>query len=104
MPCSLLFVIQFYIANGFYVAIDFHGQGLNDVDCQVVSDTDLFIENWLRLLKNIQSLPTYDEHIKGTYPSHPTQDLLNFTAYAFLCHVPLNMQFYEVHHIWIGAP
>ena len=87
MSRSLLFVIQFYIANGFYVAIDFHGQGLIEVDSQVVSDTDLFKENWLRLLKIIQSLPTYDEHIRGNLlvlfllsKGSPHKILINFSV------------------------
>ena len=66
MLCRFLFVIQFYIANGFYVAIDYHaGQGQIETDRQVVSDPALFEENWVGLLRAIQSLPTYQENIRG---------------------------------------
>ena len=66
MLCRFLFVIQFYIANGFYVAIDYHaGQGQIETDRQVVSDPALFQENWVGLLRAIQSLPTYADNIRG---------------------------------------
>jgi hypothetical protein len=61
-----LYVIQFYIANGFYVAIDFHG-GLGEIETDriIVANQTLFSENWLALLKAIQSLPTYQQYLKG---------------------------------------
>lgn len=66
--CRFLFVIQFYIANGFYVAIDFHGgQGQIETDRQIVANPTLFQENWLGLLRALQALPTYQENIRGMY-------------------------------------
>ncbi len=64
--CRFLYVIQFYIANGFYVAIDFHG-GLGEIETDriIVANQTLFSENWLALLKAIQSLPTYQQYLKG---------------------------------------
>jgi hypothetical protein len=64
--CRFLYVIQFYIANGFYVAIDFHGgQGQIETDRQIVANQTIFAANWLSLLTSIQSLPTYNQYLKG---------------------------------------
>jgi hypothetical protein len=68
--CRFLYVIQYYIANGFYVAIDFHGgQGQIETDRQIVSNPQIFAQNWLALLTAIQSLPTYQQYLKGEFPS-----------------------------------
>lgn len=70
-----LFVIQFYIANGFYVAIDYHaGAGGIEADRQIVSNPALFQQNWLALLSAIQSLPTYQTNLKGMKCWAPSPD------------------------------
>lgn len=64
--CRFLYVIQFYIGNGFYVAIDFHGQGDGETDRQIVANSTIFQSNWIGLLTAIQSLPKWqDGTMKG---------------------------------------
>ena len=64
-----LWVVQFFIGNGFYVAIDYHGgQGNIELDRQVVANQTLFAQNWLGLLSAFQSLPTWQN---GTLPGKP---------------------------------
>ena len=64
--CRFLYVIQYYIGNGFYVAIDYHaGLGQVESDRQTVSNPSVFQANWLALLTAIQSLSTYETQIKG---------------------------------------
>ena len=66
-----LWVIQFYVGNGFYVAIDFHGQGSSTVDQTIVSTPAVFQQNWIALATAIKSLPTYDTYLKGPHPFPP---------------------------------
>lgn len=64
--CRFLYVIQYYIGNGFYVVIDYHaGLGAIESDRQTVSNPSIFQANWQALLTAIQSLPTYQTNIKG---------------------------------------
>ena len=64
-----LWVVQFFIGNGFYVALDYDGgQGQIELDRQVVANQTLFAQNWLGLLTAFQSLPTWQN---GTLPGKP---------------------------------
>ena len=59
-------MLQFYIANGFYIVLDYHaGSGHIETDRQIVADEHVFKRNWLALMISIQSLAPYQEHIKG---------------------------------------
>ena len=69
--CRFLYVIQFYVANGFYVALDYHaGSGFIETDRKAVSDPRLFKQNWLALLIALQSLKSYESHLKGKLEPH----------------------------------
>lgn len=66
VPFRFLYVLQFYIANGFYVVLDYHaGSGHIETDRQVVANCPILQRNWLALLVAIQSLEVYAAHIKG---------------------------------------
>ena len=48
------------------MAIDFHGgQGQIETDRQIVSNPALFEQNWVALVAAIQSLPTFQQNIRG---------------------------------------
>ena len=40
-----------------------------ETDRQIVSNPQIFAQNWLALLTAIQSLPTYQQYLKGKLPS-----------------------------------
>ena len=55
-----LWVIQFYVGNGFYVAIDFHPLAGDPNP----NNTELFVQNWRTLWQAIVGLPTFEQHLK----------------------------------------
>ena len=66
--CRFLYVIQYYVGNGFYVLIDYHaGLGLIEVDRRIVSNQTIFAQNWLSLLDALRSLPSYAEQLQGDW-------------------------------------
>ena len=66
--CRFLYVIQYYVASGFHVALSYHaGSNRIESDRQIVADCPTFQQNWLSLLIALQSLSSYEKCIKGIH-------------------------------------
>lgn len=58
-----LWVVQYFVANGFYVLIDYHPEPGNVEP--VTESVDMFTGNWLRLWAGLSCLPNFQEELQG---------------------------------------
>lgn len=56
-----LWVIQWFIANGYYVLVDFHPMGLE----QTSYDVNNFVNSWKWVWSTLACLPNFDDDMKG---------------------------------------
>lgn len=73
-----LWVVQYFVANGFYVLADYHPEPGNTEP--VVESVDMFAHNWLQLWSGLSCLPNYQKDLQGRV----FLDLLNGEAPAWL--------------------
>uniref|UniRef100_A0A383W3T8 Glycoside hydrolase family 5 domain-containing protein n=1 Tax=Tetradesmus obliquus TaxID=3088 RepID=A0A383W3T8_TETOB len=59
-----LWVVQYFVANGFYVVMDYHPHGI-DLEPGVLETEQNFASAWLRVWKALTCLPNYEKDIKG---------------------------------------
>lgn len=74
-----LWVVQYFVANGFYVLADYHPEPGNTEP--VVESVDMFAHNWLQLWSGLSCLPNYQKDLQGRV----FLDLMNGEAPAWLC-------------------
>lgn len=58
-----MWVVQYFVANGFYVLIDYHPEPGNTEP--VTESVDMFANNWLRLWSGLTCLPNYQKDLQG---------------------------------------
>jgi hypothetical protein len=65
-----LWTIQYFVAQGFYVALDYHPYYLES-DWQLITEDStvglpkLFATKWTDLLKSLKALPVWADHLRG---------------------------------------
>jgi hypothetical protein len=59
----LLWVVQYFVANGMYVLLDYHPEPGNVEP--VTESVDMFSNNWLRLWSGLTCLPNFKEDLQG---------------------------------------
>eukprot|EP00882_Tetradesmus_deserticola_P020519 GHRQ01022168.1.p1 GENE.GHRQ01022168.1~~GHRQ01022168.1.p1 ORF type:complete len:446 (+),score=144.07 GHRQ01022168.1:920-2257(+) len=59
-----LWVVQYFVASGFYVVLDYHPHGV-DLEPGVLETEQNFASAWLRVWKALTCLPNYEKDIKG---------------------------------------
>jgi hypothetical protein len=58
-----LWVIQYFVANGFYVVVDYHPEPGN---MEPVTDSvGVYTNNWLMLWAGLTCLPSYEDELQG---------------------------------------
>jgi hypothetical protein len=58
-----LWVVQYFVANGFYVLVDYHPEPGN---AEPVTDSvQVYSNNWLRLWAGLSCLPNYKQELQG---------------------------------------
>lgn len=58
-----LWVVQYFVAEGFYVLVDYHPEPGNTEP--VTDSVDVFANNWLRLYTAFTCLPNWDKELQG---------------------------------------
>lgn len=58
-----LWVVQYFVANGFYVLVDYHPEPGNIEP--VTESVETFKNNWLRLYEGLACLPNWDKELQG---------------------------------------
>lgn len=58
-----LWVVQYFVANGFYVVVDYHPEPGNTEP--VTDSVGVYTNNWLMLWAGLTCLPNYEEELRG---------------------------------------
>lgn len=63
-----LWTIQFFVANGFYVLLDYHPEKHMDTahpEYNIMMDKQAYVSHWVNLWCHVMALPNWEQHLKG---------------------------------------